>query len=85
MSALSMAERVEEYLAYRRAMGYQVRTRGGMLRSFARSADESGHLGPLTTEIALRRARLPERAARLYPMFGVARRNPLRGKGRIFD
>jgi integrase len=66
MSALSMAERVEEYLAYRRAMGYQVRTQGGMLRSFARFADESGHLGPLTTEIALRWARLPERAARLY-------------------
>ena len=29
-------------------------------------ADESGHRGPLTTEIALRWARLPERAARLY-------------------
>ena len=66
MSATTMAERVEEYLAYRRALGYQVRTQGGMLRSFARFADESGHLGPLTSEIALRWARLPERAARLY-------------------
>ena len=53
MSAKTMAERVEEYLAYRRALGYQVRTQGGMLRSFARFADESGHLGPLTSEIAL--------------------------------
>jgi len=34
--------------------------------SFARFADHSGHRGPLTTEIALRWARLPERAARLY-------------------
>ncbi len=66
MSPPSMAERVEEYLTYRRALGYQVRTQGEMLGSFARFADEAGHLGPLTTEIALRWARLPEQAARLY-------------------
>lgn len=66
MSPLSMAERVEEYLTYRRALGYQVRTQGEMLRSFARFADETGHLGPMTTEIALRWARLPEQTARLY-------------------
>ena len=66
MNAPTMVERVEEYLAYRRALGYQVRTQGGMLRSFARFADESGHLGPLTSEIALRWARLTERSSRLY-------------------
>jgi len=66
MNTPTMAERVEEYLAYRRALGYQVRIAGEMLRSFARYADESGHRGPVTTEIALRWARLSERAARLY-------------------
>ena len=66
MKTPTMAYRVEEYLAYRRALGYQVRIAGQMLRSFARHADESGHRGPLTTELALRWARLPEQAARLY-------------------
>ncbi len=37
-----------------------------LLRSFARYADGSGHCGPLTTELALRWARLPEQAARVY-------------------
>jgi len=66
MSAATMAERVEEYLAYRHALGYQVRIEGQMLRSFARFADAAGHRGPLTVEIALRWSRLPEQAARLY-------------------
>ena len=66
MSATTMAARVEEYVAYRRALGYQIRTEAQMLRSFARYADDSGHQGPMTTELALRWARLPERSARLY-------------------
>jgi integrase len=66
MSATTMAERVEEYLAYRHALGYQVRIEGLLLRSFARFADGERHSGPLTTDIALRWARLPEQAARLY-------------------
>ena len=61
MSTTTMADRVEEYLAYRRALGYQIRIEGQMLQSFARYADDSGHRGPLTTELALRWARLPER------------------------
>ena len=61
MSTTTMADRVEEYLAYRRALGYQIRSEGQMLHSFARYADDSGHRGPLTTELALRWARLPER------------------------
>lgn len=66
MSTSNMAERVEEYLAYRRSLGYQLRIEGGLLQDFARFADESRHTGPVTTELALRWARLPERAARLY-------------------
>jgi integrase len=66
MSATTVTTRVEEYLAYRRALGYQIRTEAQMLQSFARYADDSGHQGPLTTELALQWARLPERSARLY-------------------
>jgi integrase len=61
-----MMDRVEEYLAYRHALGYRFSKQGQHLRSFARFADEAGHHGPLTTDIALRWARLPEQAARHY-------------------
>jgi integrase len=66
MTTKTMADRVEEYLAYRHALGYQLRKESQRLRSFARFADEAGHQGPLTTEIALNWARLPEQAARHY-------------------
>lgn len=66
MSATTMADRVEEYLSYRQALGYQLRIAGQLLRSFARYVDESGHDGPLTTELALCWARLPESATRRY-------------------
>jgi integrase len=66
MKIPTMADRVEEYLAYRRALGYQLHIEGQMLLSFARYADQSGQRGPLTTELALRWARLPERRTRLY-------------------
>jgi integrase len=66
MSATTMTARVEEYVAYRRALGYQIRTEAQMLRSSARYADDSGYQGPMTTELALQWARLPERSARLY-------------------
>jgi integrase len=66
MSIVTMADRVDAYLSYRRALGYQLRIVGPMLCSFACSADDSGHCGPLTTELALRWARLPAPAARVY-------------------
>jgi integrase len=66
MKTPTMADRVKGYLAYRRALGYQLHIEGQMLFSFARYADQSGHRGPLTTELALRWARLPERRTRLY-------------------
>jgi hypothetical protein len=66
MSTQTMADRVEEYLAYRYALGYQLRKESQRLQSFARFADEAGHKGPLTSEIALRWARQPAQAARLW-------------------
>lgn len=62
----SMTVRVEEYLRHRRALGYALRIEGGMLLNFARFADVSAHRGPLTRELAIRWARLPTSAARLY-------------------
>jgi hypothetical protein len=55
----TMVRLVEEYLDYRRRLGYQLRIEGQMLLEFARYADRSGHCGPLTTELAARWARLP--------------------------
>jgi integrase len=62
----SMLTRVEEYLGYRRALGYALRIEGGMLLNFARFADREGHRGPLTSDLAIRWARLPANADRLY-------------------
>jgi integrase len=66
MTTPTMVDRVNEYLTYRRSLGYLLRIEGQMLLLFARYADESGHRGPVTTELALRWARLPQQAARLY-------------------
>ena len=61
-----MVNLAEEYLAYRRRLGYQLRAEGQMLLEFARYADRSGHRGPLTNELTVRWARLPTKAAPLY-------------------
>ena len=62
----SMTARAQEYLRYRRALGYGLQAEGGMLLNFARYADGAGHRGALTRELALRWARLPAEADRLY-------------------
>ena len=62
----TMITQVKEYLAYRRKLGFQLRVEGGQLLNFAKYADSSGHNGPLTTELILRWARLPEKASSLY-------------------
>jgi integrase len=80
-----MINLVEEYLEYRRRLGFQLRIEGQMLLEFARYADRSGHCGPLTTELAVRWARLPARAA---PLYQARRLEVVRGFARhraIFD
>ena len=62
----TMLSRAQAYLAYRRALGFKLQTEGNRLLSFARYADASGHRGPLTTELAIRWACLPQKADRLY-------------------
>ena len=62
----TMLSRAQAYLAYRRALGFELQTEGTQLLNFARYADASGHRGPLTTELAMRWACLPQKAERLY-------------------
>jgi hypothetical protein len=64
--SIPMVNLVEEYLEYRRRLGYRLLIEGQILLGFARYADRSGHRGPLTTELAARWARLPAEAAPLY-------------------
>jgi hypothetical protein len=49
----SMPERVEAYLSARRALGYELRIEGEQLRRFAHFAEQQGHRGALTLELAL--------------------------------
>jgi len=62
----SMVDLAEEYLAVRRQLGYLLKTEGAELLRFARYADQSGHRGPITIELAVRWAKLPEHADALY-------------------
>lgn len=50
----TMVSLVEDYLAARRQMGFALGIAGGQLLGFARFAEESGHRGPITFELAVR-------------------------------
>jgi integrase len=69
----------KQYLAYRRALGFALESSGGLLLDFARFADRSGHRGPLTTDLALRWATLPEAAS---PRYRAERLSIVRGFAR---
>jgi len=56
----------EEYLTYRRKLGFKLEIEGRQTLHFARYVDAIGHRGPLTTDLALEWARLPENVTRLY-------------------
>ena len=62
----SMLNKVEQYLKFRRSLGYQLRVEGQQLQKFGAFVDAQGHHGPLTTELAVRWARLPVNVDRLY-------------------
>lgn len=81
----SMVALAEEYLDYRRRLGFRLCSEGKMLLAFARHADRAGHLGPLTTELAVGWARLPAGAT---PLYQARRLQVVRGFARyraIFD
>ena len=50
----TMTKQVEEYLTLRRAMGFDLVGEGYQLHAFARFVEETGHAGPLTTDLLLR-------------------------------
>jgi integrase len=62
-----MLDLVEQYLADRRRLGFALKVDGQQLRSFARFADCDGHRGPLTIDLAVRWATLPNSRVRHFP------------------
>ena len=81
----TMKELAQEYLAFRRSLGFQLRVEGQQLLKFAEFVDRSDHSGPLTTELALRWACLPTGAS---PLYRARRLEVVRGFARfraIFD
>ena len=62
----TMLNRVKLYVAVRQSLGYQIRVQRTELLRFARFADQCGHRGPLTTELALRWARTAQGSTRMY-------------------
>ena len=64
--SITMSQKVEDYLNFRRSLGYCLKIEGGLLEQFGAFADATGHRGALTVELALKWARLPEGSDRLY-------------------
>jgi integrase len=50
----SFLDLVEEYLAFRRGLGFALESRSWLLRDFGRYADRAGHSGHLTTDLQVR-------------------------------
>ena len=61
-----LIDRIREYLAHRRKLGYALKVEGRELLRFARYADQIGHEGPVTTELTLRWAREARDSSMLY-------------------
>jgi len=55
---MNMIATAEQYLAFRRKLGFALHIEGEQLLRFARYAEKIGHKGPLTVELALRWAKL---------------------------
>lgn len=73
MTDVSLRAHVEEYLSFRRGLGFDLRSAACHLRSFARYAEQVGHRGPITVELATRwalrsRSREPAQAVRRLAM-----------------
>ena len=54
---LSMVTLVEDYLTMRRQLGFALKVQGHQLLRFGRFADDYGHQGPITLELAVQWAR----------------------------
>lgn len=54
MTPLSLRAQIDDYLAVRRGLGFQLDTPGTLLAEFVRYAERIGHHGPVTTDLAVR-------------------------------
>ncbi len=63
----TLQERVEQYVAERRRLGFALRSEARQLYAFARFAADGGHVGPLTLDLAVRWATEPSRRGRHFP------------------
>lgn len=61
-----MVDQAEDYLAFRRRLGYALGSDGKELMLFARYADKIGHTGSVTNVLAIDWAKLPEGANPSY-------------------
>lgn len=66
MKPLPLAKAIEFYLHHRRQLGFAMKEDGWMLRALARYGAETGHRGPLTTQLALAWAQAPAQASPLW-------------------
>ncbi len=73
---LPMVVLAQEYLAFRRRLGLELKIEGRQLLLFARYVDEIGHRGPITNELALRWATGPKGVTQEYwsRRLGIVRR-----------
>jgi len=65
-SKTRITEIVQRYLGFRRQLGYQLKIEGEELRRFGQFADKIGHQGPITIDLAVQWATLPEKGSRVY-------------------
>lgn len=65
-AAPTMLARAQEYLAFRRTLGFTLGTPGQEVLLFARWADRIGHSGPLTTELIVHWAQQTPRRSPAY-------------------
>jgi integrase len=63
---IPMLKIVDDYLAFRRSLGFELESVGSTLREFGHYVDGTGYHGPITTELALRWATLPRGASSIW-------------------
>jgi integrase len=61
----TMISLVEDYLATRRKMGFALEIAGAQLLAFARYADQTGHRGPVTSDLTVRWAQSSQKSTPL--------------------
>lgn len=61
----TMKHRVQEYLSYRRSLGFQLHIEGQQLLKFADYVDSKNYSGPVTEALAIEWAKLSKKSSRL--------------------